>query len=78
MISPTEQKGVALGIRQVRQDSVRSTFSGAHGLVGMKVHCVFEVAHGKQRHELRTYAKSRAGAWRIAVRWFRGLKKGKL
>lgn len=86
-IGPTEEKGLALGLRLVRIEAHKATTATPAGLVTTKVFAEFEappvIVKGTgvpqtRRHSLKTYAKSRAGAWRIAVRWLRQLQKGKL
>jgi hypothetical protein len=87
-VSPSEDKGLALGLRLIRFERHKATTATPAGLVKTKVFAEFESpplpaervypSHHGRRHVLKTYAKSRAGAWRVAVRWLRQLQKGKL
>lgn len=94
-MSPSEDKGLALGLRLLRIEPHKATTATPAGLVRTKVFAEFESppiqagtrstilrtgrgAPAERRHVLKTFAKSRAGAWRIAVRWLRKLQAGEL
>lgn len=78
MMSPSEEKGRAMGIELVSFDKL----SGVVRRVGSQLKrykylAKFRIYHNG-RQELQTPEKSRAGAWRTAVRWCRLVRKGKL
>lgn len=87
-MSPSEDKGQALGLRLLAFDKAKRTTMVDGKPVKTSVYARFEspqiYSHGRgqmaapQRHVLHSYAKSRAGAWRHAIRWLRQLQTGKL
>lgn len=92
MISPSEDKGLALGLRLLKFEPHKRTESVDGKTIRTKVYARFEsppipfgrvypgtgAAKASRRHVLHSYAKSRAGAWKHAIRWLRQLQKGKL
>ena len=79
MISPSEEKGIALGIRMLSIDRQRAATALPDGRLNVtRVVVKFEHQMNGRRHYLTAHAKSRPGAWRVAVRWLRQLEKGKL
>lgn len=85
-MSPSEEKGITLGLRLLKYEPHKRTETIDGKLVRTKVYAQFESPpldeggdRGRQRrHFLHSYAKSRAGAWKHAMRWLRQLQKGKL
>lgn len=82
-MSPSEVKGLGLGIRLLRYEPCRRTTQFDGHPLQTKVYARFESPPmsdgGRGRaHVLHSYSKSRAGAWRHAIRWLRQLQKGKL
>lgn len=77
-MSPSEEKGRALGLTMTRFDRHRVTTVTPNGRVTTNFFAQFDAPTAGTRHTMKAYAKSRAGAWRIAVRWLRQLQKGKL
>lgn len=86
-MSPSEEKGLALGLRLLKFDKATRTTMIDGKPVRTTVYVRFESppihAEGRQMltprsHVLHSYAKSRAGAWRHAIRWLRQLQSGKL
>lgn len=86
-MSPSEDKGLSLGLRLLQFDRAKRTTMINGKPVVTKVYARFESpplperSHskmGERQHVLHSFAKSRAGAWRHAIRWLRQLQKGKL
>lgn len=92
MISPSEKKGIALGLSLLQFDRAKRVTMIDGKSVKTSVYARFEsppiyppartasarTAMTHRTHVLHSYAKSRAGAWRHAIRWLRQLQKGKL
>lgn len=82
-MSPSEEKGRALGIGILSYERNKRTTEVSGKLVTTNVYARFEVElldgkTGKRRHYLHSFSKSRAGAWRHAIRWLRQLERGRL
>lgn len=84
-MSPSEVKGLALGLSLLRYERYKRTEMINGKKVSTKVYGRFEsppiTTHALRkpaRHVLHSYSKSRAGAWMHAIRWLRALQKGKL
>lgn len=83
-MSPTEGKGRALGLELVQFDRHEVTTVTPAGSVKTRFFAKFDAprlkadARSGTRRTMKCLAKSRAGAWRIAVRWLRQLQAGKL
>jgi hypothetical protein len=78
-MSPSEEKGFALGLRMLGISHQHETTMFPNGEMNVtRVVAKFEMVLNGRRHYLTAHAKSRPGAWRVAVRWLRQLQKGKL
>lgn len=83
-VSPSEENGLALGLKLLRFERHRREESINGELVRTNVYARFESpplytpGRPQRRHVLHSYSKSRAGAWMHAIRWLRQLQKGKL
>lgn len=77
--SPSEHRGRSLGIHMLTCEPYNTATSlDGGGLNITKVCAKFEVLVNNRRHSLTAFAKSRQGAWRVAVRWWRKIRGGKL
>jgi len=81
-VSPSEDKGLALGLRLLSFDRANRTTMIDGKPVKTKVYARFEAPRmggvNQTNAVLHSYSKSRAGAWRHAIRWLRQLQRGKL
>lgn len=86
-MSPSEDKALTLGLRLLHFERHSRTTMLDGKSVRTRVYARFEsppIASttantiSLRKHVLHSYAKSRAGAWRHAIRWLRQLQNGKL
>lgn len=77
-MSPSEERGHVLGIRMLSLTRARHAVLPPSADPKTKVAVKFETDVAGRRHQLVSYAKSRAGAWEAAVRWVKRLERGEL
>lgn len=77
-MSPSEQDGLALGVRMLSLTRARHVLLPPNADPKTKVAVKFEAEIAGRRHQLVAYTKSRAGAWQAAIRWFNRLERGEL
>lgn len=77
-MSPSEQDGLALGIRMVSLVPARHSVLPPDAHPKTKVVVKFEVNFRASRHHLIAFTRSRAGAWQAAIRWLNRLERGEL
>lgn len=75
-MSPSEERGLAQGIRMVSLTRARHAVLPPDAHPKTKVVVKFDFQLAKRRHELVVYARSRAGAWEAALRLARRLQRG--
>lgn len=76
-MSPSQAKGLRLGIRLESIDKLSRTFGpSVDQLRRTKLVGRFRSDVGVRRHYLTCYANSIPGLWQIACRWHRRLEKG--
>jgi hypothetical protein len=82
-MSPTERKARAMGIKLVSMSRLERRFRPEKAPANAKVFAKFELPSQPDdqpgiKREVRTYAPSEGGAWRVAVRCLRQVEGGKL